>query len=146
MLRSWDGYLYFVVGKQRTGAAVGAGGVGPGRVCASRATVLLALSLPSLALERRHSEFVTVAVNETVDDSLLVTGNTVRMDGVVNGDLVGFRPDSMSGTVMGDLLSWAPEDGGPRHRGGSHLHLLAIARRRWASWLRYLRLGAIAAH
>ena len=71
-------------------------------------TVLLALSLPSLALERRHSEFVTVAANETVDDSLLVTGNTVRMDGVVNGDLLAFgRTVEVSGTVKGDLLSWA---------------------------------------
>jgi len=71
-------------------------------------TVLLALSLPSLALERRHSEFVTVAANETVDDSLVATGNTVRMDGVVNGDLLVFgRTVEVSGTVKGDLLSWA---------------------------------------
>ncbi len=71
-------------------------------------TVLLALSLPSVALERRHSEFVTVAANETVDDSLVAAGNTVRIEGVVNGDLLAFgRTVEVSGTVKGDLLSWA---------------------------------------
>ena len=47
--------------------------------------VLIALSLPSFALERRHSDFVTVAANETVDDTLLAAGNTVRIEGVVHG-------------------------------------------------------------
>ena len=71
-------------------------------------TVLLALSLPSIALERRHSEFVTVAANETVDDSLVAAGNTVRIEGVVKGDLLAFgRTVEVSGTVKGDLLSWA---------------------------------------
>ncbi|HLB89624.1 MAG TPA: zf-HC2 domain-containing protein, partial [Terriglobales bacterium] len=36
--------------------------------------VLLALSLPSFGLERRHGGVVTVAANETVDDTLLATG------------------------------------------------------------------------
>jgi len=70
--------------------------------------VLLALSLPSLAMERRHSEFVTVAANETVDDTLLAAGNTVRMEGVVNGDLLAFgRTVEVRGTVKGDLVSFA---------------------------------------
>jgi len=70
--------------------------------------VLLALSLPSFALEKRHGEFVTVAANETVDDTLVAAGNTVRMDGVVNGDLLAFgRTVEVRGTVKGDLLSFA---------------------------------------
>jgi cytoskeletal protein CcmA (bactofilin family) len=70
--------------------------------------VLLALSLPSFALERRHGEVTTVAANETVDDSLLATGDTVRVDGVVNGDLLaGGRTVQVQGTVKGDLLVWA---------------------------------------
>ena len=70
--------------------------------------VLLALSLPSFALERRQGEFVTVAANETVDDTLLATGNTVRMEGVVNGDLLAFgRTVEVRGTVKGDLVSLA---------------------------------------
>ncbi len=70
--------------------------------------VLLALSLPSFALERRHGEFVTVTANETVDDTLLAAGNTVRVEGVVNGDLLAFgRILEVRGTVKGDLVSFA---------------------------------------
>jgi len=70
--------------------------------------VLLALSLPSFALERRHSEFVTVAANETVDDTLVATGNAVRVEGVVNGDLLAFgQTVEVRGTVRGDLVSFA---------------------------------------
>ncbi len=70
--------------------------------------VLLALSLPSFALERRHGEFITVAANETVDDTLLAAGNTVRVEGVVNGDLLAFgRTVEVRGTVKGDLVSCA---------------------------------------
>jgi cytoskeletal protein CcmA (bactofilin family) len=70
--------------------------------------MLLALSLPSSALERRHGEFVTVAANETVDDTLLAAGNTVRVDGVVDGDLLAFaRTVEVRGTVKGDLVSFS---------------------------------------
>jgi cytoskeletal protein CcmA (bactofilin family) len=70
--------------------------------------VLLALSLPGFALQRRHSDFVTVAANETVDDTLLASGNTVRVEGVVNGDLLAFGGTvEVRGTVKGDLVSFA---------------------------------------
>ncbi len=70
--------------------------------------VMLMLSLPSFALERRHGEFVTVPASETVDDTLLATGNTVRVEGVVNGDLLAFgRTVEVRGTVKGDLVSFA---------------------------------------
>ena len=70
--------------------------------------VLLSLSLPSLALERRHGEFVTVGANETVDDTLLAAGNTVLVKGVVNGDLLAFgRTLEVRGNVKGDLVSFA---------------------------------------
>jgi len=70
--------------------------------------VLLALSLPSFALERRHADFVTVPASETVDDTLVAAGNTVRIDGVINGDLIAFgRTVEVRGTVKGDLLSLA---------------------------------------
>src|SRR5258708_27884248 len=70
--------------------------------------VLLALSLPSFALERRHGEFITVAADETVDDTLLAAGKTVRVEGVVNGDLLAFgRTVEVRGTVKGDLISGA---------------------------------------
>ena len=70
--------------------------------------VLLTLSLPSLALDRRHGEFVTVAANETVDDTLVATGNTVVVEGVVNGDLVVFAQTlEVRGDVKGDVVSLA---------------------------------------
>ena len=61
-----------------------------------------------LALEQRHSEFVTVAADETIDDTLLATGNIVRVEGVVNGDLLAFGESvEVRGTVKGDLVSFA---------------------------------------
>lgn len=70
--------------------------------------VLLALSLPGLALERRHREFVTVGVGETVDDTLLASGNTVRVEGAINGDLLAFGGTvEVPGTIKGDLVSFA---------------------------------------
>jgi cytoskeletal protein CcmA (bactofilin family) len=70
--------------------------------------VLFTLALPSSALERRHAEFVIVPAGETVDDTLLVSGNTVRVEGVINGDLLVFaRTLEVGGTVKGDLVTFA---------------------------------------
>ena len=70
--------------------------------------VLLTLSLPGVAMERRHGEFVTVPASETVNDTLLASGNTVRVEGVVNGDLLAFgRTVEVRGTVKGDVISFA---------------------------------------
>ena len=70
--------------------------------------VLLVFSLPGFALDRRHSEVVTVAANDTVDDTLLASGNIVRVEGVVNGDLLAFGGSvEVRGTVKGDLVSFA---------------------------------------
>jgi hypothetical protein len=70
--------------------------------------VLLALSLPGFALQRRHSDFVAVAANETIDDTLLATGNIVRVEGVINGDLLAFGQSvEVRGTVKGDLVTFA---------------------------------------
>lgn len=69
--------------------------------------VLLALSLPTFALDRRHGEFITVGPNETVDDTLVAAGNTVRIEGVVNGDAFVFgRTVEIRGTIKGDLMSF----------------------------------------
>jgi Putative zinc-finger len=70
--------------------------------------VLLAFTLPGFGLEQRHGDFVSVAANETVDDTLLATGNIVRVEGVVNGDLLAFGATvEVRGTVKGDLVSFA---------------------------------------
>ena len=70
--------------------------------------VLLTLSLPSFALERRHQDFITVPASETIDDTLLAAGNTVRVEGVINGDLLAFAQTvEVRGTVKGDMVSFA---------------------------------------
>jgi cytoskeletal protein CcmA (bactofilin family) len=70
--------------------------------------VLLAFSLPGFSLERRHGEVVTVAARETIDDTLLASGDIVRVEGVVNGDLLAFGETvEVRGTVKGDLVSFA---------------------------------------
>ncbi len=70
--------------------------------------VFLTLSLPSFALDRRHADFVTVAANETVDDTLVAAASIVRVDGVVNGDLIAIaRTVEVRGTIKGDLITAA---------------------------------------
>lgn len=70
--------------------------------------VLLALSLPSIALERRNQDFITVPASETIDDTLLAVGKTVRVEGVINGDLLVFGENvEVVGMVKGDLVSFA---------------------------------------
>jgi hypothetical protein len=70
--------------------------------------MLLAVALPGSALERRHGNFVTVAADKTVDDTLLASGNFVRVEGVINGDLLAFGESvEVRGTVKGDLVSFA---------------------------------------
>jgi hypothetical protein len=76
----------------------------PGRLL----IMLVALSLPGFALERRHSDIVTVRASENVEDTLLASGNIVRVEGVVNGDLLAFGGTvEVRGTVKGDLVSFA---------------------------------------
>jgi cytoskeletal protein CcmA (bactofilin family) len=70
--------------------------------------MLLSMSLSGFALERRHSDFVTVSADQTIDDTLLASGHTVRVEGVINGDLVAFGETvEVRGTVKGDLISFA---------------------------------------
>ena len=70
--------------------------------------VLLTLTLPGFGLEQRHGDFVNVPANQTVDDTLLATGNIVRVEGVVNGDVLAFGATvEVRGTIKGDLVSFA---------------------------------------
>ena len=70
--------------------------------------MLLAFSLSGFSLQRRHSEIVSVRAGETVDDTLLASGNIVRVEGVVNGDVLAFGGTvEIRGTVKGDLVSFA---------------------------------------
>jgi hypothetical protein len=84
------------------------------RAVAGIAASLLALAValpPSTghAFERREGTgLVTVAANETVDDTLLVTAQTVVIDGTVTGDLLAFaRSVTVRGNVAGNLITAA---------------------------------------
>jgi cytoskeletal protein CcmA (bactofilin family) len=84
------------------------------RAVAGIAASLLALAValpPSTghAFERREGTgLVTVAANETVDDTLLVTAQTVVIDGTITGDLLAFaRSVTVRGNVAGNLITAA---------------------------------------
>jgi len=64
--------------------------------------------VPAHALEiRRDDAVVTVSEAETIDDTLLVAGDTVVIKGTVTGDLVAVgRRIDINGTVKGNLLAF----------------------------------------
>ncbi len=68
---------------------------------------LLLLAVPGFGLEKRSSKTtITVPASETIDDSLLVSGDTVRVDGTVNGDVLAFgRRIEVRGNIKGDLIA-----------------------------------------
>jgi cytoskeletal protein CcmA (bactofilin family) len=69
--------------------------------------IVAALPLPSHAFELRKSEgATTVAAGETIDDTVLAIGQTVSIDGDVNGDLLAFaRVVTIHGHVAGDVIT-----------------------------------------
>ena len=68
----------------------------------------LLTSAPATALELKRSETtVSIAENETIDDTLIIAAETVVVDGNVNGDLVAFgRRIVVNGSVKGNLLTF----------------------------------------
>lgn len=70
--------------------------------------LLTVFSSSSYALDiRRGNQTVNVPSGETVDDTLIVFGESVNVDGTVNGDLIAFaRHISVRGTVKGNLISF----------------------------------------
>jgi cytoskeletal protein CcmA (bactofilin family) len=83
------------------------------RAFAGMAAAALAVvaALPSIghAFEIRRSEgLVTVAPDETVDDTVLAMGNLVTIDGTVNGDLLAFAEEvTVRGNVTGNVVTAA---------------------------------------
>jgi hypothetical protein len=71
--------------------------------------IIAVFSIPAHALTRRADrDVVLIPAGETVDDSLLATGDTVRIEGTVNGDLIAFaRRVEVRGTVKGSLISFS---------------------------------------
>ncbi len=71
--------------------------------------VLSLLASPSHAIDIRHGDDnVTVAAEETVDDTLLFFGESITVDGTVTGDLIAFgRQITVRGMVQGSVFSFA---------------------------------------
>jgi cytoskeletal protein CcmA (bactofilin family) len=71
------------------------------------ATMLFAVALPrpAAAMEKRSTESVRIGPEETVNDSLLVSGDSLEVDGTVNGNLIAFgRKAVIRGVIKGDLF------------------------------------------
>jgi cytoskeletal protein CcmA (bactofilin family) len=82
------------------------GSVGAAAACA----LALVLALPSIghAFERRNGVLITIPAGETIDDTLIAAGETIAIDGDVNGDLLAFgRSVTIRGNVTGNLISGA---------------------------------------
>jgi cytoskeletal protein CcmA (bactofilin family) len=78
-----------------------------GAVAASLLAIVIAWPSIGHAFEIRRSEgLVTLAAGQTIDDTLLAAGETVAIDGDVNGDLLAFgRSVTVRGNVTGDLIT-----------------------------------------
>lgn len=69
-------------------------------------TLLVALVPSALAIEYRQGRTTTVAANETVDDDLVVSGDSVTIDGTVNGDVfAAVNTIIVNGTINGSLFA-----------------------------------------
>lgn len=68
-----------------------------------------AVSRPSLAVERRTGQpTLRIPASETVNETLLAGGETVEIDGAIDGDLIaGARHVAVRGAIKGDLICWA---------------------------------------
>jgi anti-sigma factor RsiW len=75
------------------------------------AALAVVVALPSIghAFEIRRSDgAVTVAADETIDDTLLAMGPSVTIDGTINGDLIAFGGEvTVRGNVAGNLVTGA---------------------------------------
>lgn len=73
--------------------------------------LLVMIVLPSTghAIDiRRGTPLMTVGPGETIDDTLVVSGDSATIDGTVNGDLIAFtRTLTVRGTVTGDIVGFA---------------------------------------
>ncbi len=67
----------------------------------------LDLTQPLSAVEKRKGPTITIRSGETVDESLLASGESVNIDGTVNGNLFAFaRRIVIKGDIKGDVFSF----------------------------------------
>ena len=70
--------------------------------------LILGFPASSYALDIRSGELVTVSGGEMLDDTLLATGDSVRIDGAVTGDVIAFaRQVEVRGIVEGNVFACA---------------------------------------
>jgi cytoskeletal protein CcmA (bactofilin family) len=70
--------------------------------------LLTVFSSTSYGFDVRRGRAVTVPAGETVDDTLVIAGDNVTVDGTVTGDLIAFaRQVTIRGTVKGNVISMA---------------------------------------
>ncbi len=80
-------------------------------VTLSVGALLIAASLvapgPVNALEFRHDEdMVTIGATEVIDDTAILTADTIVVEGVINGDLIALgRRIIVSGSIAGNLIT-----------------------------------------
>ena len=74
-------------------------------------SLMFVFVIPGYAIDVRKAEKggdVTVAANETVDDTLVVFADSVSISGTVTGDLIAFaRNVDIQGTVQGNVIGFA---------------------------------------
>jgi predicted anti-sigma-YlaC factor YlaD len=71
-------------------------------------TLLTVFSSSSYGLDVRSSDKPVVPSGETIDDTLVVAGDSVTIDGTVTGDVIAFvRQVTIRGTVKGNVISFA---------------------------------------
>jgi hypothetical protein len=81
-----------------------------GAVALAALTTLAAPGTPALALDRRAGDSVVVPATETIDDDLVATGRSVRIDGRVRGDVYAFaKTVTVGGVIEGDLITAASQ-------------------------------------
>ena len=73
------------------------------------AALAVAFSLPGMAIERRNSKSIlTIQQNETINDTLLASAETVEIEGNVKGDLfTAARSIVVHGSVSGNIFCWS---------------------------------------
>jgi cytoskeletal protein CcmA (bactofilin family) len=78
-------------------------------MAASLLAVVVALPSTGHAFEIRRSEgVVTVAADETINDTLLAAAQSVSIDGTINGDLLAFGQEvTVRGNITGNLVTGA---------------------------------------
>jgi cytoskeletal protein CcmA (bactofilin family) len=82
----------------------------PGALAGLVVFAVLATAAPAQALEIRRNENLTIPAGESIDDTLVAFGNSIDIDGTINGDLIAFaRRVRVRGSVRGNVISFGQD-------------------------------------